>query len=106
MSALTLEDLARLAEAKVPGFQRLNFPCGCCDGTGWVSAWWCHPCAATGRLPDHSPAAVHFAAFRAATTRDLAIALVVATTGAPTDGERARAAVVALLEAHGVEVRL
>lgn len=104
MSAPTLADLAQLAEAKVPGFRRMSAPCGCCDGTGWVSAWWCHPCLATGSYPDYSPAAVHFAAFRAATTRELAIALVVATTGAKTDRERARAAVVALLEAHGVEV--
>lgn len=119
---MTLPELAALAAEKVPGFKRPVCWCSACtepaDTPGkirdeygqWLKCWGCD---GSGRVVDDSPAALLMAVAVACRSLKLGVSTVLATTavsaGASTVTDRtedqlARAALVALLRAHGVEV--
>ncbi len=121
---MTLSDLAALA-AKVEGFERLTKPHEICGGTGMVGTLALSPCScqfagwapALGRDWDDSPAALAMAVQQHVTKYALCSELdderiVVhahrrtGTCGLPDASAEsiARALLVALLRAHGVEV--
>lgn len=113
---MTLPELAALAAERVPGFRRPTRKCEWCGGVKWGNRLEpCDKCDDNGRVLDDSPAALLMAVTtlpRHTVEKHWQQIRVCADTNGwsrscdhdGTPESIARAALVALLRAHGVEV--
>jgi len=115
---MTLPELAALAAERVPGFRRPTRKCEWCGGVKWGNRLEpCDKCDDNGRVLDDSPAALLMAVAVYCSERALTLEIdeyhvlvsayarsATADLDSASPRTIARAALVALLRAHGVEV--